>query len=300
MQVEAPDDPVGEGGQVGLAVLSVSQRLERLGQRVLQVTQYGIDPVELGQILRLEGTHHAGDVDAAGFGDCGEAAQAVAEDEAAGLQAGLGPLADGLGGEAADHIELHVRRPTVVIRRQRRHERHLVLRATARLAARAFSTEVGVVQLHCAVRQVSGLPIGHGAIDFLVQQPSGGVAYAQIMLEGQRRDPRLGLADEKDGQKPSGQRQLGMLHHRAGRHRSLMPAAQALEQLASALLDEVVPRVVAARASEALDPASPLQSFGALLLGAEVTQEFGDRHAGLQLNVVAEHRCSSSLGELRL
>ena len=56
----------------------------------------------------------------AGFGDGGEAAQAIAEDDTAGLQAGLGPLADGLGGEAADQIELQVRRATGLVQRQRR------------------------------------------------------------------------------------------------------------------------------------------------------------------------------------
>jgi hypothetical protein len=103
-----------------------------------------------------------------------------------------------------------------------------------------------------------------------------------------------------DGQELDSQRKLGMLDHRAGRHRSLMPAADALEQLASALADEVVSRVVAARAAEALGPTCPLQSFDALRLCAELTQGFGDRHAGLELNLLAGHRGSPSSGELRL
>jgi hypothetical protein len=107
------------------------------------------------------------------------------------------------------------------------------------------------------------------------------------------------LTNEMDGQEPGGQRQLGMLHHRAGRHRSLMPAADALEHLAGALADEVMPRVVTARAAVALGPTRPLQRFGALLFGAEVTQEFGNRHAGLGLDLVAGHRGSPSSGELR-
>ncbi len=101
-QVEAPVEPVGKGSQVGLAVPSLLEGVERAGQLGLEVAQHGVDPLELGQVLRLEGAHHAGDVDATGFGDGGEAAQAVAEDDAAGLQACLGPLSDGLGSEAAD------------------------------------------------------------------------------------------------------------------------------------------------------------------------------------------------------
>ncbi len=79
-----------------------------------------------------------------------------------------------------------------------------------------------------------------------------------------------------------------------------MPAADALEQLAGTMADEVVPRVVAARATEPLGPTRPLQSFGALLFSAEMPQEFGDRHAELELDLVAGHRGSTSSGELRL
>jgi hypothetical protein len=111
---------------------------------------------------------------------------------------------------------------------------------------------------------------------------------------------RLGLADEMDGLEPGGQRQLGMFHHRAGRHRRLVPAADALKQLAGTLADEVVPHVVAARATEFHGPTRPLQSVGALLFSTEVPQELGDRHAGPELDLVTGHRGSPSSGGLRL
>jgi hypothetical protein len=284
-QVGAPVEPVGEGSQVDLAVLSVLQRMERTGQRGLEVTQPGLDPLELGQVLRLEGIHHTGQVNAAGVGDCGEAAQAITEADVAGRQAGLGPLADRLGNGAADQVEFQVRGPTVLIQRQRRHEQHLVLRPVARLAPRALSTVVGFVQLHRAVHQVGGLQVSHVAVDLLVQQPRAGVANAHIALEPERRQPSLGLADEMDGQERGDQRQLAMLDHRAGRHRSLVPAADALKQLAGTLAEEVVPRVVAARAVKPLGPTRSLQSFDAMLFSAEVPQEFGDRHAGMELDL---------------
>jgi hypothetical protein len=46
-QIEAPVEPVGERSQVDLAVLSVSQRVERPGQRGLEVAQNRVDPLEL-------------------------------------------------------------------------------------------------------------------------------------------------------------------------------------------------------------------------------------------------------------
>ena len=299
-QVEASVEPVGESSQVSLAVLAVLQRVERAGQRGLEVAQHGIDPLELGQVPRLEGAHHPRQVNTACFIDGGKAAQTVAEDDTAGLQAGLGPLADGLGREAAEQIELQPCRPTGLVQRQRRHERHLVLRAAARLATRALSTEVGVVQLDRAGQLVSGLLIGHRAVDLLVEQPRRGVAHSEIALERQRRHPGLGLADEMYGQEPGGQRQLGVFHHRAGRHRCLVPAADALEELSGALADEVVPGAVAAPAAEPVRPARTLQCFHTLRFGAKVTQELGDRHAGLELDLVAGHRGSPWSGELRL
>ncbi len=256
-QVEAAVESVGVGSQVGLAMLAVLHCVKRAGQRGFEFAQHGVDPLELGQVLRLDGAHHPGQVNAAGVGDGSESAQAIADDDAAGRQAGFGPLADRLRIEAADHVELQVRWPTAFIQRQRRHERHLVLRAAGRLVPRALSTEVCVVQLHRAVQQVGGFPVNHGAVDLLVQQPRGGVAHAQIALENQRRQPRLGLADEMDGQEPGRQRKLGMLHQLGGNHRSLLPAADALKQFASTLADEVVPLVVAARASEPLGPTRP-------------------------------------------
>jgi hypothetical protein len=44
-QVKAPVEPVGEGSQVGLAVRAVLQRLERAGQRGLEVVQHGVDSI---------------------------------------------------------------------------------------------------------------------------------------------------------------------------------------------------------------------------------------------------------------
>ncbi len=70
--------------------------------------------------------------------------------------------------------------------------------------------------------------------------------------------------------------------------------------LRAPLADEEVPRVVTARAAEALGPTHALDRLSALRFGAEVAQEFGDRHAGLELDLAAGHRGSPSSGELRL
>lgn len=288
-QVEATVETVGESGQIALAVLAELQRVVSAGQHGLEVAEHRVDPLELGQVARLEATNDSRHVDAPRLGDGGEAPQAIARDDRP-AQAGLGPVSDRLRREAPDQIELGVDRLTRIVQGHRRHEWDLVLRATPGLAARALATQVGVVDLNSAFEAMAGFLPSHGVVDLVVQQPGGRVAHAQIALVGQGRQSGLGLADEVDGQEPGRQRQLGVLHHRTGDQGGLMPASDALEQLAGAVTDDVVRRTAAAGAAKAIGPSRASQRLGAMRLGAEHAQEFRDRHARLELDAVAGHR----------
>jgi hypothetical protein len=62
-QIESMVEPVGKGCEIGLSVLAELQRLEGSSQGGLEVAQHGVDPLEFGQITRLERTHHPGRVD---------------------------------------------------------------------------------------------------------------------------------------------------------------------------------------------------------------------------------------------
>lgn len=139
----------------------------------------------------------------------------------------------------------------------------------------------------------------HGAVDLVVQQPGGGVAHTQVTLEGQRLNPGFDLADEVDGQDPDRQRQLSVLHQRASGHRGLTTAAATLVELAAALHDKTVLRAQALRVAKPLRPTRALERLGALRFGAEVAQKLRDRHAVLELDLVAGHQDSPSSGELR-
>ena len=295
-QIKAPVEPVGEGGKVVCGVLAVLQRVIGPGQRGLQIAQDCVHPQELRQVARLAIADNHRLVFAAGDGHGGEATQTVAGDHAARRQTCLGPLADGLGREAADHAELQESGPVLVVQRHRSHERHLALRAAPGLAAGALATEVGVVDLHGPFEPMAALAPSHRAIDLLVQQPSGGVAHAELALERQRRQARLGLADQIDGQEPGGQRQLGVLHQAARGQRGLVPAGDALEQVAGAVADHVVRLAVAARTAEAPRPTCSLQRLGAVRLRAEAAKELGQGHAGLELDSVERHGVRSVFG----
>lgn len=290
-------EPVGEGREVSVGVLAVVERMERPGQRGLEIAEHGVDPFEFGQVARLESPDNPGHVNTPGIGHGGKAAQAIAEHQRLRRQVGLRPSADGVEREAADQTELEMDRLAALIERDGGHKGHLVLGATPGLAASALATEVGVIELHGATELLATVMRGHGAVDLVVQQPSGGVAHAELALERQRRQPGLGLADEVDGKKPGRQRQLGVLHQAAGRQRGLMPTGVALEQLASPVADHVMIGGLAARATKHVGPARRLDRFGTLGLAAKAAEEFRDRHAVLELNAVAGHGARSFVAE---
>lgn len=251
------------------------------------------DPLELGQIARLEGADNRGNVNASGAAHGGKAAESIAADQCSRSQIGLGPIADCPRREATDEVQFQVHRTPLLVERDSGHERHLVLRAPARLAARALPTEVGVVELDGAAEAMGTVLLGHGPVDLLVHQPGRGVAHAELTLECQGRQPGLGLADQVDGEKPDRQWQLGVLHEAACGQRRLVAAAVALEQLARAVADDVVVKVIAARTPEAVRPTRLLDCLGALRLSAEAVQELGNRHAVLELNLVQGHGARS-------
>jgi hypothetical protein len=112
--------------------------------------------------------------------------------------------------------------------------------------------------------------------------------------------PGLGLADEMDGQEPGRQRQLGVLHQRARSQRGLVAARTALEQLAGTVTDNVVLHAGATRAAKPIRPTRAPNRIGTLRFGAKVGQKLRNRHAGLELDLVAGHRDSPSSGEIRL
>jgi len=85
-----------------------------------------------------------------------------------------------------------------------------------------------------------------------MDEPGGAVIDAQVTLERQGRQHRLGPADQVDRQEPGLQRQLRAVQDGAGGQRGLMSARFALVQRASLLEDELVIRRQAPRAAIAV------------------------------------------------
>jgi hypothetical protein len=288
-QVEAAVEAIGERGQAAFGVLGPGQRVEGAVQRGLEFAQACVEPLELRQVTRLAIADHDGRVRAAGGLYRREAAQAVAEDRRSWRQVSHGPALDCLVGEATDAVEFDELRPPLVVERHGSYKRRLVLRTAPGLAARVLATQVGVIELDRARQPVLALAQRHGVVDLVLQRPSGGVAHAELALERQGRQPRLGLAEQVDHQEPCAQRQLGVLKQAAHGQRCLVTAGLALEQLTSAVANDLVFSCVAAQTTKSAGPASDLDGLGTLLLGAEALYELWYRHAVLELNGVEGH-----------
>ncbi len=73
------------------------------------------------------------------------------------------------------------------VQRHRRDERHFGFRARPGFPTATLSTKGGIVQLHSTAKSAGSFLLLHGVVDLVMQQPCGGVALAQIALEGQCR-----------------------------------------------------------------------------------------------------------------
>jgi hypothetical protein len=86
-----------------------------------------------------------------------------------------GPVRNRFSTEAIHRRDVGVDGMTRLVQRVRSHDRNLGLRSSTCHAARAFSTEVSIIQLNLSPQHVGLSPLTHGPEDCVVQQ-SGGVS----------------------------------------------------------------------------------------------------------------------------
>ena len=262
-EVEAPVEAVREGGEISSCVFSEGKRVVAACEAGFEVAQDRVDPLELGHVFGLAAGHDGGLVSAACGGDGTKAGQAIGEDRACLGNMAVGPLLDGIEGEAGHGGEFDAQGVPGIIDRDGGHERDLVLRAATDLAATALAAEVGVIHQHLATENIAFLSVCHGPHQFVVDKPGGGVAHAQLSFERQRRQARLGLADEVDGEKPGRQRKLRALKHRAGDERGLKATGIALEDLVGLATQDAVAIVPATWAKKTVRPTRRLYRVSA-------------------------------------
>ncbi len=211
-EMESAVESIGEGGEVVGRAFSESECMVTPAQAGLEVAQYGVGPLERGQILGLSCADYGRLMHASGCADDGKAGQPVGEHGAARSQTGLGPLPDGLEAEAGDGGEFNAQRMTVIAERDGGEERDLVFRASTDFAAATLTAQVGIIDLGLTFEDIMRLALGHRTHQLVVDQPGRRVAHPQVSHQRERRQPGLGLADKVDREKPDAQGQFAALH----------------------------------------------------------------------------------------
>ena len=105
--------------------------------------------------------------------------------------------------------------------------------------------------------------------------------------QSHRREAALALGQQKYGQKPCRQWQLGVREHRIGGQGGLMMASMALNQLPG--FQSAVAVVFTLRAAEPARPPQLEKRLPACVFGSVVFKEFGQAHAFLELDCIPGH-----------
>mmetsp|Transcript_39104 Transcript_39104/g.91661 ORF Transcript_39104/g.91661 Transcript_39104/m.91661 type:complete len:339 (-) Transcript_39104:467-1483(-) len=288
-QVEPAVEEVLHLGKVAMSVLAEAERMVGASQRGLEVAQRRVDGQE-GRMLGA-GRAAAGQVRVVQNARAlysGEAAQPIGDQRRRRRQGAFGERQQRRLCERPLR-QAQVHRLTGLGGLHRRHERHLVGRATPGLATADLAAEVGVVDLH-PPRELAGLlPNSHHLHELVLDEPGRRVRHAELALELQGRHIVLGLRHQLHGQEPGRQRQLGGLEDRPAQHAALVATATALEVQPAVPAELAVPAAIAARAGEALRPAPGSHGRLTSLRGAETLEELGHRQALLVLNAVLGH-----------
>lgn len=122
------------------------------------VAERGVHPFERW-CARSRGTAAGLDdlVGTSGGGHASEAGQAIADNLTGVIEIALGKPGQGIAGKCGDPTQLDADRLAVIGRLNRGDERCLSRRSTPALAARAFTTEVGVIDLDTSAQFLGGI-----------------------------------------------------------------------------------------------------------------------------------------------
>ncbi len=163
-----------------------------------------------------------------------------------------GPTLDFTGTEAFDDVQVHGNRMMIFVQCHRRDKGRLVFRASPTFAAVMFAAPVNVIQLNDAGQWFAIIPLFHRLHDLVLETPGGVVGHTDVALQGQGRQAGFGLRQQMDGQKPHGERQLGLFEQCPADQRGLVMASGALIQVARFNYTVATPR--AGRALKARRP----------------------------------------------
>ena len=273
-----------------MSVLEELKGVVRAIERALDVAEHDVYPasaVGFGGLATAAGIDHGVGMIERNHGT--EGAQTVTEDLGLRVQASLRPLGQGVQCEGGDRLDNRTPGTTGVVRFYRDHERPLVLRTAAGLAAVAFATQIRVIDLDEAGQLARCFAHRHRLHDVVLQALRRARMHAQMPRQFKSRDVSLGVSEHVQSEKPDRQRQAAVFKQRARSQTGLMPAGAALPQPFLGALESAVGRGRGARTDETARPACPQQRLLARRFRAVLLQERRQRQAGLELHAIRRH-----------
>lgn len=184
--MKAPVKPVGKGGQVAGCVFGEIKCMISPAKAGFEIAQNRINPAELGNLIGFAQADDDGLVATTRGHHPGKAGQPIGKDQAAGGQGRFSPVSQGRAGESWHGDHFGVERMPLGIEGNRRDKRNLVFGTPTGFAAHPFTAQVGVIDQDLAAQRVLGIAFGHRLHELVLNQPGGGIADAQVALQGQR------------------------------------------------------------------------------------------------------------------
>lgn len=273
--METPIEAIREGGQIARALLGEVERVVRPAEAGLEIAQNGVDPTEFRHIFRLAGADDDSLVLTPRLRHSGKTGQTIGRHDAAGGQVGGCPVGNRFEGKAGHRCHFSVERMALGVQGDRRDKGHFILRAPSGFAAREFAAQIDIVHLDLTNERILGLALGHRLHQLVLNEPGGGIADAQLALQGEGGQTGFGLADQIDRQEPNRQRQMSALAQGARDPRGLRAARLALKGPMRSDMEDVIMGVPATRTAKPVGPACPLQRRFALRFGAELLKNAG-------------------------
>src|SRR5712691_914899 len=193
-EIVSPVEPVFEFGEVSGDML-VTDGTVSASDGAFNVPEGGVDPLERGgQGGLAAGSGDDRLMDAPGVADTGEAAQAVTDDSAGGIEIALRQGRDFGPAQTLYPAQLQADWLTLRCGFDRRHNRRLAGRTAATLAPVPLAAEIGVVHLDPSRQALHGVALHHHLHELVLDLPGRGLGNAKPARQLDAGDASLALS----------------------------------------------------------------------------------------------------------
>ena len=292
IELESPIESIGKFAQVPPQMLPMNRMVGPMN-RIFDVAEHGVDP---GEGLDLHAGRAATGDNApvrTGLDDRPEALQSVGSHFSIRRQVLTRPPVNRVAAKALQRRHPHGQRPTIRAARHGGDKRRLTGRTATALATHSLAAPEGIIDLDRAGQGLGIVALAHRLHQLVLDQPGGLVGHPEVTRQRQRRESGLALREQENRQKPSGQRQFGLLEQRSRRQRGLVMAAMALKHLSRLQFAEG--GIATLRAAEALRPTQLEQRLAAGVFRSVFFEKLRQTEPFLKLNRIPSHFVTSCI-----